>query len=61
MWAHAHGMVQLYHQGSLQVDEPGFRGLFEDSCARLMAGVATEAFTVELVEGNMSEPAHVQG
>jgi AcrR family transcriptional regulator len=61
MWAHAHGMVQLYHQGSLQVDEPGFRALFEDSCARLMAGVATEAFTVELVEGNMSEPAHVQG
>jgi len=61
MWAHAHGMVQLYHQGNLQVDEPGFRGLFEDSCARLMAGVATEAFTVELVEGNMSEPAHVQG
>jgi AcrR family transcriptional regulator len=61
MWAHAHGMVQLYHQGSLQVDEPGFRGLFEDSCARLMAGVATEAFAVELVERNMSEPTHVQG
>lgn len=44
MWAHAHGMVQLYQQGNLPVDEVGFRVLFEQSCARLMVGVATEEF-----------------
>lgn len=44
MWAHAHGMVQLYKQGNLPVDEAGFRVLFEQSCARLMSGVATDEF-----------------
>lgn len=45
LWAHAHGMVQLYHQGRLATDEQGFRALFEESGWRVMAGVATDAFT----------------
>jgi AcrR family transcriptional regulator len=44
MWAHAHGMVQLFHQGRLGVDAAAFRKLFEQSGLRLMAGVATKDF-----------------
>jgi AcrR family transcriptional regulator len=50
MWAHAHGMVQLYHEGCLQMTEEEFRTLFRASGARLMAGVATDAFAAELEE-----------
>lgn len=48
MWAHAHGLVQLYHQGYFRLSEREFRKLFEESGARMMAGVATEAFAAEL-------------
>jgi len=61
MWAHAHGMVQLYYQGNLPVDETGFRSLFGESCGRLMAGLATEDFADELLERNTTTAAHVQG
>jgi AcrR family transcriptional regulator len=45
MWAHAHGMVQLFLQGRLGTDDPeAFRAVFAASGARLMAGVATEQF-----------------
>ena len=45
MWAHAHGMVQLFFQGRLGTDDPeAFRTLFAASGARLMAGVATGEF-----------------
>jgi len=45
MWAHAHGMVQLYHQGRLEVkDEEQFRRIFEASGTRLMAGVASPEY-----------------
>jgi AcrR family transcriptional regulator len=50
MWAHAHGMVQLYHEGCLPVTEDEFRVLFQTSGAQLMAGVATESFAGELAE-----------
>ena len=50
MWAHAHGMVQLYHEGCLQTSDEEFRHLFQVSGARLMAGVATPAFAAELEE-----------
>ena len=50
MWAHAHGMVQLYHSGHFrELDPDEFRALFEASGARLMAGVATEEFAAELM------------
>jgi AcrR family transcriptional regulator len=44
MWAHAHGMIQLFHRGQLKVSAEEFRPLFEASCQRLMEGVATEEF-----------------
>lgn len=51
MWAHAHGMLALYHHGNFQVDEEAFREAFQASGARMMAGLATEALTEELVAG----------
>lgn len=48
MWAHAHGMVQLYHQGHFRMGPEEFRELFERSGAHLMAGVATDDFAAEL-------------
>ena len=43
MWAHAHGMVQLFHQGRLGTRDPeAFRALFAASGARLMTGIASE-------------------
>lgn len=56
MWAHAHGLVQLYHQGYFRLSEPDFRKLFEESGARMMAGVATEGFATELAARYL-EPA----
>jgi AcrR family transcriptional regulator len=44
LWAHAHGMLQLYHQGRLKTDEEGFRRLMKESSERLFAGVVTEEF-----------------
>jgi AcrR family transcriptional regulator len=45
MWAHAHGMVQLFHRGRLGTDDPGeFRALVAASGARLMQGIAPEEF-----------------
>ena len=48
MWAHAHGMVQLYQQGCLVADPDEFKMLFKASGQRLMAGVATRDFADEL-------------
>ncbi|MBT8488617.1 MAG: TetR/AcrR family transcriptional regulator [Gemmatimonadetes bacterium] len=48
MWAHAHGMVQLYQQGCLLVEADDFRALFKASGRRLMMGVATREFAEEL-------------
>lgn len=58
MWAHAHGMIQLYHQGCFPMEPQEFRGLFRASGARLMAGVATDEFTKEL-EQVMQEEGQV--
>ena len=60
MWAHAHGMVQLYHQGHFRIDESDFRALFEKSGARMMCGVATEAFAAELTERYLTEEATLE-
>ena len=60
MWAHAHGLVQLYHEGHFRIDEADFRRLFEQSGARMMAGVATEAFATELTERFLTEEAAVR-
>ena len=50
MWAHAHGMTQLYRQGHCAVDEAEFRALFEESGARLFAGVGTPEFAARMEE-----------
>ena len=48
MWAHAHGLVQLYYESALPMTEDEFRRLFEVSGARLMTGVGTEEYSREL-------------
>ena len=49
MWAHSHGMVQLFQQGRLGTTDPTeFRGMFAASGARLMAGVASEHFATQM-------------
>lgn len=55
MWAHAHGLVQLYQQGHFMIDEPTFRTFFEASGARMMAGVASESFAAELRERYLAD------
>ena len=50
LWAHAHGMVQLYHQGLLPVGEDEFRELVRASGARLMTGLATADFVEACAE-----------
>lgn len=61
MWAHAHGMVQLYQQGCLLVSEDEFRALFKASGRRLMAGVATPDFAVEMERMEKEERELAEG
>jgi AcrR family transcriptional regulator len=61
MWAHAHGMLSLYHHGHFRMDEETFRRQFEVSGALLMAGVATDGFAGELsgrYDGALMAGAH---
>lgn len=58
MWAHAHGMVQLFQQGCLGADPDAFRTLFGESSARLMAGLATDDFVARHADQGQ---ARVQG
>ena len=64
MWAHAHGMVQLYHEGCFEMSQEEFRLLFKGSSMRLMGGVGTERFVAEMaarieqeMEQEMGAPA----
>lgn len=50
MWAHAHGMAQLYHHECLPMNAEEFRAVFAASSTRLMAGVATAEFARKLSE-----------
>jgi hypothetical protein len=50
MWAHAHGMLSLYHHGHFRMDEATFRRQFERSGAMMMIGLATVAFAADLNE-----------
>lgn len=61
LWAHAHGMIQLYHEGNFPVSQDEFRGLFKMSGARMMAGVATEEFARDLAEEFLGEAAQPSG
>lgn len=45
LWAHAHGMLSIYHRGLFPVmDESEFRLLMTESFFRVMEGLGTEAF-----------------
>ncbi len=55
MWAHAHGMILLYHQGFFPMDREEFQSLFEKSGARMMSGFATSSFTGQLEELYMED------
>jgi AcrR family transcriptional regulator len=44
IWAHAHGLVSMYHRGLFRIDESEFRSLFRDSGWRLMEGLAEPGF-----------------
>ncbi|GMV06126.1 MAG: hypothetical protein AMXMBFR53_24020 [Gemmatimonadota bacterium] len=50
MWAHAHGLITLYHHGHFRMDEKTFREEFERSGAVMMTGIATETFAAQLAE-----------
>lgn len=39
IWAHTHGLVSIYLAKKWQIDEAGFRALYRDSTARLLAGL----------------------
>ena len=42
LWAHAHGLVTIYHRGFIPVTEDEFRVLFHQSYMRMAVGLATE-------------------
>jgi AcrR family transcriptional regulator len=48
MWAHAHGLVSLYHHGHFRMDEETFRAQFERSGSTMLCGVATDGFAGDL-------------
>ena len=48
MWAHAHGMLSLYHHGHFRMDEATFRLQFDRSGALMMCGLATDHFAGEI-------------
>ncbi len=60
MWAHAHGMVQLFHQGRLGKDVDAFRALFKESAVRLMAGVASRESASQLAGGDTKDATPLQ-
>lgn len=47
MWAHSHGLISIYLQGMLEVDEDEFRRIFMASSRRALTGLATPAFFEE--------------
>ncbi len=55
MWAHIHGLITLYHNGHLQVDEDGFKALRGASWSRLLAGMATDEYVDARRRQSMAE------
>lgn len=44
LWAHAHGIISLYLQGMIPLDEAAFREMYLASSRRLLLGLATEEY-----------------
>ena len=62
MWAHAHGLVSLFHHGHFAMDQETFRRQFHASSAVMMMGIATDEFVARVAEeAEGSWPAGVQG
>lgn len=56
MWAHAHGMLSLYHNGHFPMDEASFRREFEESAVTMMRGVATDEFVARIANRHIGDP-----
>ena len=50
IWAHAHGLVSIYHRGLFRIDEAEFHRLFRESSWRLMEGLAEPEFAEAMGE-----------
>lgn len=62
MWAHAHGLVSLFHHGHFRIDQETFRKQFHASSVVMLMGIAAEEFAAELAEEpEWDRPAGVQG
>lgn len=65
MWAHAHGLVSLYHHGHFRIDQDTFRAQFQASGRVLLAGIAADEFAAQLAadaeEAEAASAAGVQG
>lgn len=64
LWSHAHGLISLYLNGMLRVDQDVFWAMFAASTDRLLAGLASEEYGQRLLEqgskpdpGSRREPA----
>jgi len=55
LWAHAHGLVQLYHQGRLNTDEASFRRLVRESGVRLFRGLMTDEYAARVTDRMVDE------
>jgi len=51
MWAHAHGLLSLYHHGHFRMDESAFRAQFRASSTLMLRGLATTEFANQLADG----------
>jgi AcrR family transcriptional regulator len=61
LWAHAHGLVQLYLRGLLDLDEEGFRQLYRESGRRVFRGLAGEELAAVLEDESGSDEAESAG
>lgn len=50
IWAHAHGLVSIYHRGLFRIEEAEFRDLFLESGWCLMEGLAEPEFAAAMGE-----------
>lgn len=63
IWAHAHGLVSIYHRGLFRIEEAEFRDLFLESSWRLMEGLAEPEFAEsmgETVRASLEERAQAR-
>lgn len=59
IWAHAHGLVTIYHRGFIPLTEDEFRDLFRESCMRIHAGLGIGCEAATGVEERSTAEAHV--